>query len=179
MARAMVLAESCLADNEVPVGAVVVDRHGTIVGEGRNMQTSLRDAAQHAEMRALTDAVSQLGAARLDGYTLVVTLEPCVMCFGACLLHHLHSVVYAARSPKFGTQSLNQCAAAGNHRTMQLISDASDAWAEKSASLLRRYFRAKRQAQSRNRFEHCSNTTCGLIPCEEQRGPIHELETLK
>lgn len=101
MAAALAIAHAAASRDEVPVGAVVT-LHGQVIGRGGNQCVALHDTLQHAEMVALKDAVVASGLSRLDGATLYVTLEPCVMCLGACLLHHIHRVVYGASSPKFG-----------------------------------------------------------------------------
>ena len=86
-------ANCALAENEVPVGAVVV-KDGMIVGKAHNLCTSQKDPSAHAEMIALREAYTRLGS--LDGCTLYVTLEPCAMCAGAMIHMRLPRLVYGA-----------------------------------------------------------------------------------
>ncbi|SFS07673.1 tRNA-adenosine deaminase [Agrococcus baldri] len=87
---------------DVPVGAVVVDASGTVIGTGRNEREARHDPTAHAEVVALRAAAAQLGSWRLDGCTLVVTLEPCVMCAGAILASRVERVVFGAWDEKAG-----------------------------------------------------------------------------
>ena len=102
MHRALDQARLGLAAGEVPVGAVVVDDAGEIIGEGFNAPVAGHDPSAHAEVRALRDAAERLGNYRLDGCTLYVTLEPCLMCTGAIIHARLARVVYGAAEPKTG-----------------------------------------------------------------------------
>jgi tRNA(adenine34) deaminase len=90
------------ADADVPVGAVVLDGSGTVAGAGRNRQEADRDPTAHAEIVAIRQAAIALGRWRLDGHTLVVTLEPCTMCAGAVTAARLARLVYGAADPKAG-----------------------------------------------------------------------------
>ena len=94
-------ARRALDEGEVPVGAVVV-WEGQVVGRGRNQVESFQDATAHAEMIALGAAMNARGAARLDGCTLYVTLEPCTMCAGAIVLARVPRLVFGAADPKAG-----------------------------------------------------------------------------
>jgi len=102
MHRALDQARLGLAAGEVPVGAVVVDAAGEIVGAGFNAPVGCHDPSAHAEVQALRDAGARLGNYRLEGCTLYVTLEPCVMCTGAILHARLARVVYGAAEPRSG-----------------------------------------------------------------------------
>jgi tRNA(adenine34) deaminase len=101
MREAIALAQQAQQAGEVPVGAVVV-RDGQIVGRGHNAPIGQRDPTAHAEVVALRDAARRLGNYRLEGCTLYVTLEPCVMCSGAVLHARLARVVYGATDPRAG-----------------------------------------------------------------------------
>jgi tRNA(adenine34) deaminase len=101
MKQALRLAEEAYAQQEVPVGAVVV-HEDRVIGKGFNQRQTLNDPTAHAEILAITAASSALGDWRLTGCTLYVTLEPCVMCAGAIVLARLDRVVYAAADPKAG-----------------------------------------------------------------------------
>ncbi|MFG6178552.1 tRNA adenosine(34) deaminase TadA [Halomonas sp. THAF12] len=102
MHRALDQARLAGEAGEVPVGAVVVDAAGEIVGEGYNAPVAGHDPSAHAEIRALRDAGARLGNYRLDGCTLFVTLEPCLMCTGAIIHARLARVVYGAAEPRTG-----------------------------------------------------------------------------
>ena len=95
------LDEALRAEEEVPVGAVIVQ--GTeIVGRGRNSMIRLQDPTAHAEVLALRDAARRLSNYRLPGCTLYVTMEPCAMCAGAAVLARLERLVYGCADPKGG-----------------------------------------------------------------------------
>ena len=87
---------------DVPVGAIVVDADGVLLASRHNERERLGDPTAHAEVLALRDAAAKRGRWRLDGCTLVVTLEPCVMCAGACHLARVANVVYGAIDMKAG-----------------------------------------------------------------------------
>lgn len=102
MWEALSLAREAAACDEVPVGAVVVDAEGVIVGRGFNQPIGRHDPTAHAEIVALRDAAARIGNYRLPGCTLYVTLEPCVMCAGAMMHARIGRVVFGARDPKTG-----------------------------------------------------------------------------
>jgi tRNA(adenine34) deaminase len=101
MAAALDEARTAAAEDEVPVGAVVV-RDGVVVGCGRNRREVAQDPTAHAEMLAIVEAARTTGSWRLEGCTLYVTLEPCAMCAGAIVLARVPRVVYGATDPKAG-----------------------------------------------------------------------------
>ena len=101
MALALGLAREAAAAGEVPVGAVVVLR-GEVIGRGRNDSVAGHDPTAHAEVVALREAAAALGSPRLDGATLCVTLEPCLMCCGALLEARIARLVFGAREPRTG-----------------------------------------------------------------------------
>ena len=94
-------ARAAAADDEVPVGCVVV-HDGMVIGRGHNQTETLQDATAHAEVVAIGAASSALGSWRLTGCTLYVTLEPCAMCAGAIVLARVPRLVYGAPDPKAG-----------------------------------------------------------------------------
>nr|WP_226963751.1 nucleoside deaminase [Tetrasphaera sp. F2B08] len=96
------LAHECLVHGDVPVGAVVVGPDGTPLGSGRNVRERDHDPTGHAEILALRAAAARLDTWRLDGCTLVVTLEPCAMCAGALIQARVHRVVFGAWDEKAG-----------------------------------------------------------------------------
>lgn len=87
---------------DVPVGAVVLDTDGTVIGTGRNEREASGDPTAHAEVLALRAAARHRGEWRLSGCTLAVTLEPCTMCAGAVVLSRVDRLVYGARDAKAG-----------------------------------------------------------------------------
>ena len=102
MSAALDEARAALATGDVPIGAVVLDPSGTPVGRGRNVREADHDPTGHAEVVALRAAARARGEWRLDGHTLVVTLEPCTMCAGAAVLARVERVVFGAWDPKAG-----------------------------------------------------------------------------
>jgi len=102
MRAALDEARAALVTGDVPIGAVVVDAQGTVVGSGRNVREAEGDPTGHAEIVAIRAAAEGRGSWRLDGCTLVVTLEPCTMCAGAAVLARLDRVVFGAHDPKAG-----------------------------------------------------------------------------
>lgn len=102
MREALALAEQAAVLGEVPVGAVIVTGEGELVGSGQNRRELDRDPTAHAEMEAIRAAAAKLGAWRLAGCTLYVTLEPCAMCAGAAVLARVRRLVFGAPDPKGG-----------------------------------------------------------------------------
>ena len=103
MDMALALAREAAEQGEVPVGCVVSDREGRIIGRGRNRREQAGDATAHAELEAIREACAALGDWRLEGCTLTVTLEPCPMCAGAIINARIPTVVYGAREPVSGS----------------------------------------------------------------------------
>ncbi|UZD63870.1 nucleoside deaminase [Brevibacterium sp. JSBI002] len=139
------LAEAALAPahDDVPVGAVVIDGAGEIIGRGHNRREIDADPLGHAELMAISAAASARGEWRLDGCTLVVTLEPCVMCAGALVGSRIDRVVFGAYDDKAGAVGsvwdLLRDRAALHHPEV-----TSGVRAEESRTLLREFFAAKR-----------------------------------
>jgi tRNA(adenine34) deaminase len=102
MRAALDEARAALASGDVPIGAVVLDRDGTVVGRGHNVRERDGDPTGHAEMVAIRAAAEVVGEWRLSGCTLVVTLEPCTMCAGAIVLSRLERLVFAAYDERAG-----------------------------------------------------------------------------
>jgi tRNA(adenine34) deaminase len=102
MRAAIATARLAPATGDVPVGCVVLDRIGAVIGRGHNAREAYGDPTAHAEIIALRDAAATVGQWRLTGCTLVVTLEPCAMCAGAIVLSRVDRLVYGAIDPKAG-----------------------------------------------------------------------------
>ncbi len=101
MRLALQQAEAARAENEVPVGAVIVQNE-RVIAAAYNQREQLRDPTAHAEMIAITQAAESVGGWRLEGCRLYVTLEPCPVCAGAILKARIPVVVYGATDPKAG-----------------------------------------------------------------------------
>ncbi|MGI5936625.1 MAG: nucleoside deaminase [Oscillospiraceae bacterium] len=102
MKQALELARQAAAEGEVPVGCVIVDSEGRIIGRGRNRREQTKSALAHAEMEAIAQACACLGDWRLTGCALYVTLEPCPMCAGAIINARISTLVYGAREENTG-----------------------------------------------------------------------------
>lgn len=100
--EAFALARATAGSLDVPVGAVVLDAEGAVVGRGQNVREQLGDPTGHAEVMALRDAAARLSTWRLAECTLIATLEPCVMCAGAAMAARVARIVFAAWDPKAG-----------------------------------------------------------------------------
>ncbi|MBQ9311399.1 MAG: nucleoside deaminase [Bacteroidales bacterium] len=101
MREALAQAREALAEEEIPIGAVVVSR-GRIIGKGHNLVERLHDATAHAEMIAITAATESLGGKYLQDCTLYVTVEPCPMCAAALNWSQVSRIVYGAADPRRG-----------------------------------------------------------------------------
>lgn len=101
MGLALKEARAAAERDEVPVGVVIV-HEGNVIGRGHNQREMLKDPTAHAEMIAITQAAAALESWRLEGTTLYVTLEPCLMCAGAIVNARIRRVVFGARDPKAG-----------------------------------------------------------------------------
>jgi tRNA(adenine34) deaminase len=102
MRTALAEARAALQTGDVPVGAVVLDASGTVIARGRNRREADGDPTAHAEIVAIRAAARSVGEWRLDGLTLIVTLEPCTMCAGAITAARLSRVVFGAADPRAG-----------------------------------------------------------------------------
>ena len=151
MNEAFALAEDAATEGEIPVGAVIVDREGRIIGRGRNRRES-GDPLGHAELYAIRQAAEAIGDWRLEGTTMCVTLEPCAMCAGALVNARVERLVYAASDPKAGF-----CGSLGN-----LVQDArlnhrlvveTGLMEERSRALLQSFFRRLRERNQTERWQ--------------------------
>lgn len=103
MALALSLAREAFDAGDVPVGCVITDRDGNVIGRGRNRREENGDATAHAEIEAIREACKALGDWRLEDCAITVTLEPCPMCAGAIINARIPTVVYGAKEPVFGS----------------------------------------------------------------------------
>ena len=151
MEEALALAEEAAADGETPVGAVVVDREGRIIGRGRNRRES-GDPLGHAELLAIREAAEAMGDWRLEGTTMVVTLEPCAMCAGALVNARVERLIFGALDPKAGF-----CGSLGNlvqdprlnHR-LEVVGGVEET---RSRELLQRFFQQLRARERTERWQ--------------------------
>lgn len=120
MLKALALAEKAYSMGECPVGAIITDNEGNVIGEGYNRRETDNSPTAHAEILAIEDAAKALGHWRLSGCTLYVTLEPCPMCAGAIINARLKRVVYGAFDDKGGACAsvLNLFELPFNHRPL-------------------------------------------------------------
>ena len=144
MRHALALADRAQSeDDEIPVGAVLVDSNGQLLAEGWNRNISENDPTAHAEIVAMRQAGMRLGNHRLLGSTLYVTLEPCAMCAMAMVHARVARVVYAATDPKTGAAgSVFDLLADPRHN--HRVEVRGGMLAELAAEKLTRYFKAKR-----------------------------------
>ena len=142
MKEALAFARIAFSEQEVPVGAVVV-QGGRMIGRGRNRREAFHHPTHHAELEAIREAAAASGTWRLDGATLYATLEPCPMCAGAAVNARLSRVVFGCADPKAG-----YCGTLGNipqdERLNHRCSVDGGLLADESAELLRLFFRARR-----------------------------------
>lgn len=144
MSRALALAAAAGKAGEAPIGCVIVDETGAVIAEGANAPIALHDPTAHAEIVALRKAAGILQNYRLKpNLTLYVTLEPCAMCAGACVLGRIDRLVFGADDPKAGMcgslENLVQDTRL-NHR----VEVVRGVRAEECGELLREFFRARR-----------------------------------
>lgn len=143
MDEALKLAKRAFQNDEVPIGAVVVDEQGAILARAYNKVESQHTQAAHAELIALTKAAKRRSDWRLDGCWLFVTLEPCSMCMGLIKLSRISGVVFAASSPLFGYRLDNNDGSRVYKRDALLVTHGLR---EQDASqLLQKFFKKKRE----------------------------------
>jgi len=102
MREALLVAKSAVSTGDVPVGAVIINKDGVIVGKGFNEREANNDPTAHAEVVAIRNAAARLQNSRLDGCTLIVTLEPCAMCAGAIAQSRISRLIFGAWDEKAG-----------------------------------------------------------------------------
>jgi tRNA(adenine34) deaminase len=143
MTRALEAARAATEHGDVPIGAVVVDPSGEVVATAGNRREIDHDPTAHAEVLAIREAAEKAGSWRLDGYTLVVTLEPCAMCAMAAVWARVDTIVYGAPDPKAGAAwslyNIPQDARL-NHRC-ELVAGVLE---DECAEMLREFFAERR-----------------------------------
>ena len=144
MGQALAQARTAMLQDEVPIGAVVVNAAGEIIAQSHNATERLCTQAAHAEIRALSLAGEYRQDWRLEDYWLYVTLEPCVMCMGLIYLSRIKGLVYGASSPLFGSRLDNSMLLpVYKVDTLCVISDVC---ADEASEMLKQFFKEKRNA---------------------------------
>ena len=143
MRAALTEARAALATGDVPIGAVVLSASGEVVGRGRNVREAKHDPTGHAEVVALREAARARGEWRLEGCTLVVTLEPCTMCAGASVLARVERVVFGAHDDKAGAVG-SLWDVVRDRRLNHRPEVVAGVLATESVTLLEEFFRAHR-----------------------------------
>lgn len=143
MRAALEEARLSLSSDDVPVGAVVVGSAGEVLGLGHNVREAQSDPTGHAELVALRQAAATTQCWRLEGATLVVTLEPCTMCAGAVVLARVGCLVYGAADPKAGAAG-SLFDVVRDRRLNHRPEVVAGVLAEECGDLLRDFFRAHR-----------------------------------
>jgi len=146
MQIALAEAKKAAAKDEVPVGCIIVDKEQQIVGRAFNQVETLSDATAHAEMIALTQAMAAKGTKWLNGCSVYVTIEPCLMCSGAFVLARVDRVIYGAPEPKTGAlesvMNISQLPLNHTFAVTRRVLEAECAFA------IQEFFKRKRQTQN-------------------------------
>ncbi len=146
MQQAILLAKEAAVKGDVPVGAIVVDESGNVVGQGANLREQNNDPTAHAEIVAIRHAAKNIGNYRLDNLTMVVTLEPCVMCTGAIVQAKFKRLV-------FSTYNIKQGAVGSIHdlirdsRNVKSIEVISGVLENESTELVKHFFASQRSQE--------------------------------
>jgi tRNA(adenine34) deaminase len=161
MGEAIAIAHSAVRTGDVPVGAIVLNRDGIVIGIGSNEREANNDPTAHAEIVAIRNAASRLQNSRLDSCTLVVTLEPCAMCAGALVQARMGRVVYGARDPKRGAlgSCLDLSLSPTAHHRMEVVAGVQE---EACRLQLQRWFQQKRFKQQ----QRCSGRQVVPAPAD-------------
>jgi len=138
-------AHRAFVKNEVPIGAIVVDGTGQVVGRGSNLTDKTGDVPRHAELTAIRQAASKIGDWRLDGAKLYVTLEPCLMCLGAALLARVQEIHFILPDPTFGSLRtvLGKTTRKGAYKHLKFVHHPELEW--EVAGLMKSFFDKLRQ----------------------------------
>ena len=143
MSNALQLADQAQLHNDVPVGALVVNQSGEIIGRGKNEREKSNDPLAHAELMAIKDAAKNLNSYRFDDLTLVVTLEPCAMCAGAIAQSRFSRLVYGAFDEKAGAVG-SVWDLIRDQRALSKIEVVSGVLQDECAGILKDFFANKR-----------------------------------
>ena len=145
MLEAITIAKSALNTGDVPVGAIVINRDGVVIGKGFNEREATNDPTAHAEIVALRSATSRLQNSRLDGCTLIVTLEPCAMCAGAIAQARISHLIFGAWDKKAGAVG-SVWDVIRDPRALYKMDVTSGVLEEKCVELLQDFFEEQRKS---------------------------------
>lgn len=143
MQQALALANQAATFDDVPVGALVVNDQGEIIGVGENLREKNNDPTAHAEIVAIKNAVQKIGNWRLDDLTMVVTLEPCAMCAGAIVQTRMKRLVFGAFDEKAGAVG-SIWDVVRDSRALTKIEVISGVLEKECAQVLTNFFKGKR-----------------------------------
>ena len=143
MQAALTLAKVAADKGDVPVGAIVINDSGQILGTGQNLREQSNDPTDHAEIVAIRNAAQKIGSWRLDDLTLVVTLEPCVMCAGAILQSRIKRLVFGAFDEKAGAVG-SVVDVIRDPRALSKVEVVSRVLEDQCAQVLKDFFNTKR-----------------------------------
>ena len=143
MSKALQLAQQAQLHNDVPVGALVVNQMGEIIGRGKNEREKSNDPLAHAELMAIKDAAKNLNSYRFDDLTLVVTLEPCAMCAGAIAQSRFSRLIFGAFDEKAGAVG-SVWDLIRDQRALTKIEVVSGVLLDECAGILKDFFANKR-----------------------------------
>lgn len=143
MRAALAVAQEALRTGDVPVGAVILDEKHAIISTGCNQREDIDDPTAHAEIVAIRAAAQSLGNWRLDGCTLVVTLEPCAMCAGAIAQSRISTLVFGAWDEKAGAVG-SMWDLLRDSRSLYKVEVRAGVLAEESSKLLQDFFQNQR-----------------------------------
>ncbi|MEX0940500.1 MAG: nucleoside deaminase [Candidatus Babeliales bacterium] len=144
MNQALIQAQKAFKEDEVPVGAIVVDIEGKIIGRGYNQVEKKHQQLAHAEVNAIAQACKKRGDWRLDGCWLYVTLEPCMMCMGLIRLSRLQGVVFGTKSKLFGYQLDKEGQISLYNKDIEI---KEGILAQEAADILKQFFKQKRKIE--------------------------------
>ena len=144
MRTALAVAQEALRTGDVPVGAVILNSNGKVIAQGCNQKEDLNDPTAHAEIVAIRAAAQSLESWRLDGCTLVVTLEPCAMCAGAIAQSRISTLVFGAWDEKAGAVG-SMWDLLRDPRSLFKVEVRAGVMAEESSLLLQEFFQNQRR----------------------------------
>jgi tRNA(adenine34) deaminase len=143
MQQAIALAKDAAAHNDVPVGALVVNEQGEILGTGHNLREESNDPSAHAEIVAMRNAASKISNWRMDDLTMIVTLEPCAMCAGAISQSRFKRLVFGAWDEKAGAVG-SVWDVIRDQRSLNKVEVVSGVLEKECSAILTNFFEEKR-----------------------------------
>ncbi len=141
MQKAVNLAKKAASKGEVPIGAIVVNSNGVIIGKGYNKTESKKCQSRHAEIIAIENACKKIGDWRLEGCSLYVTLEPCIMCVGLISISRISHIIYAAPAKLYGFKEFSFFP---DIYKKHIKSFKSGVYADLASNILKNFFKQKR-----------------------------------